>query len=121
MANEVYYSTGRGGSGNIAHGPKSPEPQEGEQVGKSIPHLKQTVYTTGRGGIGNMRVNTSKEQARKAQDVDEPDRVIEPQVSNRSVQGFGRGGYGNIQAAKEAQQKEKKSFVQKALNLFRTN
>jgi hypothetical protein len=107
-----YFSTGRGGAGNIAKGRSTPEPQEGEP-GDDYPKITQEVYTTGRGGAGNMRQNTDEEKTRMAQDVDQDDRIIEPSRSNPS---FGRGGYGNVQAAREA---EKQTLLQRAMQLFR--
>lgn len=111
MGGNNYYSTGRGGAGNIAHG-KSPEPEEG-QPGQDYPRIKQNVFTTGRGGAGNMRQNKDEYETRLAQDVDHDDRIIEPSRSNPS---FGRGGYGNVQAAKRTE----RTLLERARALFRS-
>lgn len=111
---EQYFSTGRGGAGNILRSSKSPEPQE-VKPGEVTPHIKQQVYTTGRGGLGNMRSNKNDEETRQAQDVDEQSRFDnspEPTYSNSSI---GRGGYGNVRATK----KENNKLFEKAKNLFR--
>lgn len=111
-----YYSTGRGGSGNMAHGLKVPTPTE-SGIGQGTPHInnKQEYYTTGRGGLGNMRKNKDEQETRKAQDVDDsPNYSTDPfpSASNRSI---GRGGWGNVQAAKH----QRESLLAKAKKLFK--
>lgn len=66
---DTFYSTGRGGAGNIAHGSVSHEPTFAAE-GSDVPEIRQDVYTTGRGGAGNMRPNTDPELTRIRQDVD---------------------------------------------------
>lgn len=114
---EKYYSTGRGGAGNIAHGMKTPQPTE-SSIGRGTPHLnkKQEYYTTGRGGLGNMRKNTDEKETRRAQDVDDnPSYTTDPfpTASNKSI---GRGGWGNVNAAK----KERESLLARAKKLFKS-
>lgn len=90
---DEYYSTGRGGAGNVHQG-KPPNVQE-NRMGATTPHLTSEYYTTGRGGAGNIKKNDREGvEARIAQDVDDPLNGISPSMSNRSV---GRGGYGNLQ------------------------
>jgi hypothetical protein len=111
---EVYYSTGRGGAGNIARGSPSPQPREG-RPGEETPHLNAEYYTTGRGGHGNIRHNENKKEARIAQDVDEQDHfsfAAAPSTSNSSI---GRGGYGNLRAARHQE-----SLIDKAKKLFKS-
>jgi hypothetical protein len=60
-----------------------------------------------------MRPNKDEKETRAAQDVDEPDNFANdpyPSMSNSSI---GRGGYGNLKAAK------KSNLMEKAKNLFR--
>jgi hypothetical protein len=109
-----YYSTGRGGAGNMLKATSGPEPRE-INPGEATPHLKQQVYTTGRGGLGNMRSNRDEKETRQAQDVDEQSRFSnspEPTSSNTSI---GRGGYGNVKATR----REASKLLEKAKNLFR--
>lgn len=90
---DVYYSTGRGGAGNIhkAKGSKEASPKLVPQ-GSNTPQLHNDVVTTGRGGYGNMMKNDDPEVTRKVQDVENND--VRPVTSNKSF--IGRGGYGNI-------------------------
>lgn len=108
-----YYSTGRGGAGNIARG--EPEPPKEIRPGEVTPKITSHYYTTGRGGAGNMRENKDENETRAAQDVDEADTFNNdafPSVSNSSI---GRGGYGNLKAAKRS------SLMDKAKNLFKSS
>ncbi|WPK23853.1 hypothetical protein PUMCH_001103 [Australozyma saopauloensis] len=93
---KVYYSTGRGGAGNILSSTEAPSPQMVPQ-GSNTPKLTTSKITTGRGGYGNMVNNDSPELARKLQDVDgqqkKPD--LYAVASNKSFT-VGRGGFGNV-------------------------
>ncbi|ANB11630.1 hypothetical protein AWJ20_4451 [Sugiyamaella lignohabitans] len=106
------YSTGRGGAGNIKHGDEHPHPTEGK-LGEGVPTIKQKVYTTGRGGMGNMRENKDEKTARLAQDVGDGafNNDVFTVKSNSSI---GRGGYGNVNAARNQE-----SLLSKARKLFR--
>lgn len=98
-----YYSTGRGGAGNLQHG----KPVDHEE--QSIPHLTQKVFTTGRGGAGNMASNSSPQVSRTLQDVEDLD--LAPIASPT----IGRGGYGNVRAGQQASA----NLFSKAKNLFK--
>lgn len=117
MSDQKFYSTGRGGAGNIGHGSTPSEPTYAEE-GTSVPKIKQEVFTTGRGGAGNMRSNTDAEVARKLQDVDGPAGPVEPENPTLSSAAVGRGGYGNVMATREAANAEKQSFVERVKGLF---
>lgn len=134
---EVYFSTGRGGAGNMRHGKEVPLPKLGP-VGSNTPELHQKVYTTGRGGAGNMVVNDNSNRARAAQDVGEElllpvtlgkGRVHLPPPAPHAV---GRGGFGNVMQATRSRaqelgaidgstagKKEKKGFGDKVRALFK--
>ncbi|KAF5096781.1 hypothetical protein D0Z03_001553 [Geotrichum reessii] len=117
MSEQEFFSTGRGGAGNIGIGKKPTEPTYVEE-GAIVPELKQETYTTGRGGAGNMRQNDDKEIARKLQDVEGPIGRVSAENPSFSGVSVGRGGYGNVMATKEAQDAEKQSFVQRVKGLF---
>jgi hypothetical protein len=117
MSEQEFYSTGRGGAGNISQGKKPTEPTYVEE-GAIVPELKQQVYTTGRGGAGNMRQNDDKEIARKLQDVEGPIGRVSAENPSFSGVSVGRGGYGNVMATKEAQDAEKQSFIQRVKGFF---
>lgn len=92
MTDKKYYSTGRGGSGNIQSSEDAPSPKLVPQ-GSNTPKLNNEFVSTGRGGYGNMVKNDDPKLTRKLQDVDsKPD--IHPVTSNKSF--IGRGGYGNF-------------------------
>lgn len=122
---EKYYSTGRGGAGNITHNKDiTISPKLGPQ-GSNTPHINSEKVTTGRGGFGNIIKNDDPELTRKLQDVE--DKPIRPTVSSKSF--VGRGGYGNIISddiytvtsnGKQQQQKpEKKGFFNKIISQFK--
>lgn len=117
MSDQEFYSTGRGGAGNISHGKKPSEPTYVEE-GAIVPELKQQIYTTGRGGAGNMRLNDDKEITRKLQDVEGPVGRVSAENPSFSGVSVGRGGYGNVMATKEAQDAEKQSFLQRVKAFF---
>lgn len=134
----VYYSTGRGGAGNI-HKVKSSESSSSPKLvpqGSNTPQLHNEFITTGRGGFGNMMKNDDPEKTRKAQDVDTNE--VRPVTSNKSF--IGRGGYGNIVSSndnlytvtsngrtseegksesKDTEKKPKKSVLHKIGDLFK--
>lgn len=114
---DKFYSTGRGGAGNIGQGNTPHEPTFAEE-GAAVPEIKTERYTTGRGGAGNMRSNDDAAVARRLQDVDGPAGKVpyeNPTVSGASV---GRGGYGNVLATREAQEAEKQSFISRVKGIF---
>lgn len=94
----VYYSTGRGGAGNIQTSDQLPSPTLAPQ-GSNTPHLYTAKISTGRGGYGNMVNNDDPELTRKLQDVDgapsSPKDDLYAVTSNRSIS-VGRGGFGNM-------------------------
>lgn len=91
----VYYSTGRGGAGNIKSSSEAPTPHLVPQ-GSNTPKLTTTKITTGRGGYGNMVNNDSPELARKLQGVDDnKSPELKAVASNKSFT-VGRGGFGNV-------------------------
>ncbi|PRT56650.1 hypothetical protein B9G98_04270 [Wickerhamiella sorbophila] len=98
-----YYSTGRGGAGNLQHG----KPVEHDE--QEIPHLTQKVFTTGRGGAGNMATNSDPQVSRTLQDVEDLD--LAPIASPT----IGRGGYGNVRAGQQASA----NLFSKAKGLFK--
>lgn len=128
-----YYSTGRGGAGNITSANEQPQPNLVPQ-GSQTPNLIQPVFSTGRGGAGNMIKNKDPKLARKLQDVD--DDYIEPIESNHSNHhhqnnnpnlSIGRGGFGNIISPKNSRNKDSEKheksashsgFLSKAKKLF---
>lgn len=89
---EVYFSTGRGGAGNIKSSETLPSPKLVPQ-GSNTPQLQTQYVTTGRGGYGNMMKNDNPEMTRKAQDVDGQE--LSQVASNKSFT-IGRGGAGNV-------------------------
>ncbi|CAK9441711.1 uncharacterized protein LODBEIA_P55790 [Lodderomyces beijingensis] len=96
---KVYYSTGRGGAGNIRSSDEVPSPQLAPQ-GSNTPVLTQPRISTGRGGYGNMVENDDPGKIRKLQDVDgdvleDDSPELEAIKSNKSYS-VGRGGFGNI-------------------------
>lgn len=99
---KYYYSTGRGGAGNIKSSDKLPSPKLVPQ-GSNTPQLQSSKFSTGRGGYGNMLKNDDPELARKLQDVDGPRSQEENSredelyavTSNKSFS-VGRGGFGNV-------------------------
>lgn len=95
----VYYSTGRGGAGNIASSSTKPSPKLVAQ-GSGTPKLHTAKVSTGRGGFGNMIKNNDPELTRKIQDVDGPSNSAKENelyavASNKSFS-IGRGGFGNV-------------------------
>ncbi|RLV89950.1 hypothetical protein JA1_004890 [Spathaspora sp. JA1] len=93
----VYYSTGRGGAGNIQHSSQIPSPKL-IPMGSNTPQLTTSKITTGRGGYGNMISNSDPQLARKLQDVDSPppgDNELKAIASNNTFS-IGRGGFGNV-------------------------
>lgn len=122
-SDEVYRSTGRGGAGNIAPVKSFEQPSIVElNPGEGTPYISQEVYTTGRGGAGNMQRNDNPELTRKLQDVERHDEEQAQMGDNdlSTVMSFGRGGYGNIEAARKAENK-KKSLFQRAKDAFSHN
>lgn len=94
---KVYYSTGRGGAGNITTGEAPPLPKIVAQ-GENYPKLHTAYVSTGRGGWGNMVGNSDPELTRKLQDVDgKPELAVTPLNKSFLV---GRGGFGNITTTK---------------------
>lgn len=93
-----YYSTGRGGAGNMFSGEQLPLPHIVSQ-GENFPKLSTAKVTTGRGGWGNMIDNTDPEITRKLQDVDGPPPDLHAMVLNKLIS-VGRGGFGNITTLK---------------------
>lgn len=90
---KVYYSTGRGGAGNIKTGDELPSPKLVPQ-GSNTPMISQSKFTTGRGGYGNIVNNDDPELTRKLQDVDfKHDLKVTPSSKAFSI---GRGGAGNV-------------------------
>lgn len=94
---KVYYSTGRGGAGNIKTGDELPSPKLVPQ-GSNVPTLSQPKFTTGRGGYGNIVTNDDPELTRKLQDVDEGKLNNLKSVPSNKAKAFsiGRGGAGNV-------------------------
>jgi hypothetical protein len=96
---KVFYSTGRGGAGNIKSSDSIPSPNLAPH-GSNTPQLYGDTITTGRGGYGNMVKNSDPELVRKLQDVDtKPKRDIEnelQQVTSNKSFSVGRGGFGNV-------------------------
>ncbi|EGW32219.1 uncharacterized protein SPAPADRAFT_55724 [Spathaspora passalidarum NRRL Y-27907] len=93
----VYYSTGRGGAGNMQHSSQIPSPKL-IPMGSNTPQLTTSKITTGRGGYGNMISNSDPQLARKLQDVDSPppgDNELKAIASNNTFS-VGRGGFGNV-------------------------
>lgn len=92
----VYYSTGRGGAGNIQSSDQIPSPKL-VPMGSNTPQLTTNKITTGRGGYGNMVDNDSPQLSRKLQDVDGPplENDLKAIASNKSFL-VGRGGFGNV-------------------------
>jgi hypothetical protein len=90
---KVYYSTGRGGAGNIKTGGEIPSPILAPQ-GSNTPVLSTPMVTTGRGGYGNMVSNDDPALTRKLQDVDGLHN-LQSVASNKSFL-VGRGGFGNV-------------------------
>lgn len=96
---KVYYSTGRGGAGNIKSSNVLPSPKLIPQ-GSNTPQLTSQKVSTGRGGYGNMLKNDNPELVRKLQDVDSPSTSQQQNelyavASNKSFS-IGRGGFGNV-------------------------
>lgn len=126
MSDKVYYSTGRGGAGNIKSSKDAPSPELAPHT--SVPTLQTDTVTTGRGGLGNMLKNDNPELTRKAQDVDNKNDVM-PITSNKSF--IGRGGYGNIITSEDnlyavtsngpsEKDPKKKSFLLKISSFFKS-
>lgn len=105
-----FYSTGRGGAGNIGFGSPDLSPQlvPEEQV---IHPLNQKVFTTGRGGAGNMRSNDDPELTRKIQDEVKPAPEVDPEAPTMGAISIGRGGFGNVKATQRAETEQKKSIL----------
>lgn len=117
MSSEKFYSTGRGGAGNISHGDRPQEPTFAEE-GAAVPQLRSERYTTGRGGAGNIRNNDDAQVARRLQDVDGPAGSVSPENPTLNGASVGRGGYGNVIATQQAQEEEKQSFISRVKGLF---
>ncbi|QRG37921.1 hypothetical protein FDK38_002308 [Candidozyma auris] len=97
---QVYYSTGRGGAGNMKRSSSIPSPKLVPQ-GSNTPAITQNKFTTGRGGYGNMVENEDPELTRKLQDVDGKKTKDEDLHAVSSTKSFsvGRGGFGNVVSA----------------------
>lgn len=93
---KYYYSTGRGGAGNIKSSKEIPSPTLVPQ-GLNTPKLTTSKITTGRGGYGNMVDNSDPDLVRKLQDVDggKSENELHAVASNKSFS-VGRGGFGNV-------------------------
>lgn len=93
---KFYYSTGRGGAGNIKLSEEAPSPKLVPQ-GSNTPAITSSKFTTGRGGYGNMVNNDDPELTRKLQDVDgkPSESELHAVTSNKSFS-VGRGGFGNV-------------------------
>lgn len=95
---KVFYSTGRGGAGNIKASSTKPRPNMISQ-GSGTPKLHTDKVSTGRGGYGNMLKNDDPNLTRRVQDVDNPSSQKENELyavqSNKSFS-VGRGGFGNV-------------------------
>ncbi|CAN3375654.1 hypothetical protein DIURU_001216 [Diutina rugosa] len=97
---KTYYSTGRGGAGNIASVEGAPPSPKIVAQGENYPTLHTAKVSTGRGGYGNMVENSNPDFTRRLQDVDgKPELNVVP--SNKSIS-VGRGGFGNITTTKSA-------------------
>ena len=135
MGQQHYYTTGRGGAGNIQQTDKEIKPTVEDQ-GSGTPNLLQPVFSTGRGGAGNMFKNNDPKLARKLQDVDpDPEDYITPVISGQNGQtnnlSIGRGGFGNMISPKnsanadQSKQREKEKsrskggLLSKAKSLFK--
>lgn len=93
---KVFYSTGRGGAGNIKSSDTIPSPKLAPQ-GSSVPLLHTNKVSTGRGGYGNMVNNDDPELTRKLQDVDgKPNSTDLHAVASNKSFSIGRGGFGNV-------------------------
>ncbi|RCK60477.1 hypothetical protein Cantr_08027 [Candida viswanathii] len=106
---KVYYSTGRGGAGNIQSSDQLPSPKLAPQ-GSNTPYLHTAKVSTGRGGYGNMVNNDDPELTRKLQDVDgapsSPKDDLYAVTSNKSFS-VGRGGFGNmVSRSRSAEQQD---------------
>lgn len=111
---KVFYSTGRGGAGNMQSSSTIPSPQLVPQ-GLNTPQLSSPIISTGRGGYGNMVNNKDPELTRKLQDVDRP-RDASPDLyavaSNKSFS-VGRGGFGNVISQTNTSNSQKSSGLEK--------
>lgn len=94
---KVFYSTGRGGAGNIKKTDLIPSPKIVSQ-GSNTPTLTGDTITTGRGGYGNMFKNSDPELTRKLQDVDgnKSKNHLENELHQVTSFSVGRGGFGNV-------------------------
>ncbi|KAI5957742.1 hypothetical protein KGF57_003008 [Candida theae] len=97
----TYYSTGRGGAGNIKRSDQQMSSPKLAPVGSGTPRLTTPKVTTGRGGFGNMVDNKDPELTRKLQDVDDNDgltkvKSLDLQATNSRGFSVGRGGFGNV-------------------------
>lgn len=108
---KVYYSTGRGGAGNIKTGDELPSPKLVPQ-GSNTPMINQNKFSTGRGGFGNIVKNDDPELTRKLQDVDGKNN-LQPTASAKTFS-VGRGGAGNV----ITQQKSNMSHKSDEANLY---
>ncbi|KAK6457057.1 uncharacterized protein RJT20DRAFT_127189 [Scheffersomyces xylosifermentans] len=108
---KVYYSTGRGGAGNMKSSDEIPSPKLVPQ-GSNTPQLHTSKVSTGRGGYGNMINNDDPELTRKLQDVDGPSAKADlyAVASNKSFS-VGRGGFGNVVSHKSNSSKGSNSEI----------
>ncbi|KAI3403289.2 hypothetical protein KGF56_003877 [Candida oxycetoniae] len=120
---KIYYSTGRGGAGNIRSTDSEQLSPKLIPQGSNTPHLTTSKISTGRGGFGNMVENTDPQLTRKLQDVDgeelnERSPELQAMNSNRSFS-VGRGGFGNvISKSKSRVSQGSASDSDQAVNLY---
>ncbi|VVT46401.1 uncharacterized protein SAPINGB_P001195 [Magnusiomyces paraingens] len=104
-----FYSTGRGGAGNMGFGSPNLSPKI-IPAEEAIHPLHQEVFTTGRGGAGNMAKHLDQKTVEILQDEGIPSPQTDPSKPTMSNMSIGRGGFGNVRATREAVQQEKSIF-----------
>lgn len=107
-----FFSTGRGGAGNMGFGSPDLSPTLIPED-KNVHPLHQEVFTTGRGGAGNMRSAEDEKLVQKIQDEVKPAQELDPTKPTMHNASIGRGGFGNVRATMDAEETEKTSILQR--------
>ncbi|KAI0462559.1 hypothetical protein LJB42_004053 [Komagataella kurtzmanii] len=102
---EIFFSTGRGGAGNMGKGESLPSPKLEPQRSRISTNENELspIYSTGRGGFGNMQ---NKKDIGEMAHLDEEMGIAPVHSKKMSEQqqhvAVGRGGYGNVLTASQS-------------------
>ncbi|KAG8798246.1 hypothetical protein FRC16_007639 [Serendipita sp. 398] len=98
---ETYFSSGRGGAGNMRPASREPAvrgkgPDDFSPTrGRELPSIGDSITHTGRGGAANVR-SPSKDAAGERAYAAEVNQYVKDHTNPEAPVSSGRGGYGNI-------------------------